>query len=225
MHHDLTIVLPAFNEESAICDTIFEIIHKTQAFIVVVDDGSTDDSPTRLGNVADGNRIRVVRHSARRGYGAALKTGISLATSSLVALMDADYTYDAGCLNELSRLAQKQKMDCVWCDRIAGGGRGMSAPRRIGNTLINATFRLTTGKSLPDCISGQRIFTREALMKLDYMSLPDGFDFMSALSKRIVSRGLRYATIPWDYRERKGVSKLNPIIDFIRILRPILTEK
>ena len=78
-----------------------------------------------------------------------------------------------------------------------------------------------------DALYGDRAgwIRSEALMKLDYMSLPDGFDFMSALSKRIVSRGLRYATIPWDYRERKGVSKLNPIIDFIRILRPILTEK
>lgn len=85
---ELSVVIPAFNEEESIGDTLRELReHCPEVEIVVVDDGSTDRTATI---VAELEGVRLVSHHRNRGYGDALKTGIRHSTGRFVAWYDAD---------------------------------------------------------------------------------------------------------------------------------------
>jgi hypothetical protein len=63
------------------------------------------------------------------------------------------------------------------------------------------------------------------LKKIDYGDLPDGLHMTPAMTKRVVSRKLKFAVVGMDYEMRAGSSKLNIIKDFIRMLRSIVFDK
>lgn len=88
---DLTVIIPAYNEAEAIGSVVTGLRDVAKdAHVLVVDDGSTDDT----GAIAEAAGARVVRHSSNRGYGTSVATGIRNATTSVVALMDADGQHD-----------------------------------------------------------------------------------------------------------------------------------
>ncbi|MDI9384610.1 MAG: glycosyltransferase family 2 protein, partial [Verrucomicrobiota bacterium] len=84
----LTIIIPAFNEEEGIAsvlDGVLRFSEENNWTVLVVDDGSTDATPKILGRYGD--RIRTIRHSSSRGYGASLKSGIMATRSENVLLL------------------------------------------------------------------------------------------------------------------------------------------
>ena len=112
----LTAVMPVYNE----CGTIGEIVSAVLAQrpvreLVVVDDCSRDGTWERLqGLAAMEPRLKLARHEVNRGKGAALRTGIALATSEIVIIQDADLEYDP---REYHRL--------IAADPVGQGGRGV----------------------------------------------------------------------------------------------------
>src|SRR5689334_19558147 len=88
LHARLSIVIPAFNEASGIGATLRDLCNSMpNAEIIVVDDGSRDETADTAAAFA---QVTVVQHPFNRGYGAALKTGMSIATREFVAWFDAD---------------------------------------------------------------------------------------------------------------------------------------
>ena len=219
---ELTIIIPAFNEEGSILEAVHEIRkHNPQAMILAVDDGSTDSTSeilSGMGGKGEDPLFRVISHAKNEGYGAALKQGFSHATTPYVGFMDADLTYDPRQFARLLERMKEARLDCAWSDRFGGALNEMPTVRKVGNRVLTALFFLTTGKDVKDCTSGQRVFRTEALQLIDYESLPDGPGFISALTRRSVSRGLGYAILPTDYRKRHGISKQRIIMGFVRII-------
>lgn len=92
----LSLCLPAFNEQDNITATLRSaraiLPHYVSGFeIVVVDDGSRDETARRVSAVAQNDpRVRLVRHSGNRGYGAAVTSGLQAATGDLVMFTDSD---------------------------------------------------------------------------------------------------------------------------------------
>src|SRR4051812_33567380 len=91
--HSVTVLVPAFNEEGAIAQTIEALTAQSGAFrafeIIVINDGSND----RTGEIARSLGVRVTEHQHNRGYGAALKSGLHQASHDLIVIADADGTY------------------------------------------------------------------------------------------------------------------------------------
>src|ERR1700686_5197036 len=92
----LTVLMPVFNEQS----TVKEIVSRCllvdlplKVDLVIVDDGSSDDTGRVLAGLSD-PRVRVLSHGANRGKGAELRTGLAEATGQLVIVQDADLEYD-----------------------------------------------------------------------------------------------------------------------------------
>ncbi|MBD3310697.1 glycosyltransferase [Candidatus Woesearchaeota archaeon] len=219
---ELTVVIPALNEEKGIKDTVEKIKeYVPAAHVMVVDDGSDD----KTAMVAEKLGAEVVRHAKNKGYGAALITGFSYSKTPFVAFLDADLTYHPRYIPQLLKLVKSKELDCAWGNRFGTSNNRMPFVRKIGNRMLVLLFFIMTGKNIKDASCGERVFRKQSLEKIDYETLPPGLDMITAMSKRIVKRKLRYEIIPIEYEKRSGSSKLNVVKDFLRMTRNILFER
>lgn len=220
----VSILVPVFNEEGAIASTL-AAIHATmratgRAYdVLVVDDGSTDATAAVLA----ATDVRVVRHRANRGYGAALKTGLRATGHPLVAILDADGTYPIDRLPELLAAADD-------ADMVVGARTGPSvhvpALRRPVKWLLTRAANVLSGHRIPDLNSGLRVFRRDLAMRF-FGLYPDGFSFTSTITLASHINGYRVTYVPIDYYRRTGASSIRPVRDtlnfFLLIVRMVVT--
>ena len=204
---EISVVIPAYNEEAAVASVIEEILricaeHDILAEVVVVDDGSTDDTAKcalRAG-------ARVLRHRSNRGYGAALKTGIAAARNQYIVITDADGTYPARYIPEL--VMRLERADMVTGARI-GASVKIPLVRRPAKWLLNRLANYLTASSIPDLNSGLRAFRRDMVMQY-FPLLPDQFSFTTTITLAMHCDKYAVSYVPIDYLPRKGRSKIVP---------------
>lgn len=224
----LSVVIPAYNEEDGIAETVERVLAVRPALadigltleLIVVDDGSHDRTAEIVGEyVAAHEGVRLLRHDPNRGYGAALKTGFAAACGDLLAFLDADGTYPPASLPDLCREVL-DGADVVVGSRRSGAESGMPLVRKVGNFVWATLVTALSGKQVLDPASGMRVFKREALDRL--YPLPDGLNFTPVMSTRAVHEGLVFKEIPMPYEERRGRSKLSVVRDGLRFLQTIV---
>lgn len=156
----VSVVIPALNEEEGlqrILPSIAEAVRLHDWELLIVNDASAD----RTAHVAESLGVRVVSHEVRRGYGAALKTGIRATTRPYVATMDADGQHDSHALLTVAERADQ-------ADMVVGARPGLrSSPlwRRPGKWVIVRLARYLAQQELPDLNSGLRVMRREVLLR------------------------------------------------------------
>ncbi len=204
---NVSIVIPAFNEEEGVGHVITEMretlkSHAIEAEIIVVDDGSAD--ATAQAALEAG--ARVLRHRSNRGYGAALKTGITAASNPYIVIADADGTYPSEYIPEL--LAHLEQADMVVGARI---GRKVKIPliRRPAKWALNRVANYMTAAHIPDLNSGLRAFRRDIAMQY-FTILPDQFSFTTTITLAMHCDKYAVTYLPIDYRGRRGRSKIVP---------------
>ncbi len=205
----LSLVLPAFNEEAGIRQAVAEADAALSGLckdyeILVVDDGSTDGTADAvLVECVERRRVRLLRHAANRGYGAALRTGFSAARFELVGFTDADCQFH---LDDLGRLLPLTKSA-----EIAAGYRvGRQDPwrRRVLSGGFNLLVRALLGTRVRDCDCALKVFRREALAELHPES--DGFFVNAEMLARARQLGFAVAEAGVRHRPRlRGVSKVS----------------
>ena len=203
----VSIVIPAYNEESGIPSVIAELHRVLGEYpapieIIVVDDGSTDATARAAALVG----ARVLRHRSNRGYGAALKTGIAAATYDQVTIIDADGTYPASYIPTL--LDKLERADMVVGSRVNAGAK-IPLIRRPAKWLLNRLANYLTNARIPDLNSGLRVFRRDIVMQY-FPLLPDQFSWTTTITLAMHCDKYAVAYIPIDYRARKGRSKIVP---------------
>lgn len=223
-HKGLSVIVPAFNEAEgirAVIDRLREVLGSGLSLdyeIVVVDDGSTDGT----GQIAEeAGGVTVVRHDQNRGYGAALKTGISHARHGLVCITDADGTYPVERIPDLvARMAEKG------CDMVVGARTGpdvyIPSVRRPAKWVISKLANFVSGVSIPDLNSGLRIFGRDACFRF-YSILPEGFSFTTTITLAMLQSGYRVEYVPISYAKRVGSSKIRPVRDVLWFTQLVLS--
>ena len=205
--HAVTIVIPAYNEENAIVQQI-QALEKAlepsswEYQIIVVDDGSTDDTAGR----AETKGVQVERLGTNRGYGAALKAGIALAKSEWVIIIDADGTYPAA---EIPRMLERLPAT----DMVVGARIGWTVQdplaRRPAKWLLRKLAGYLAGSEIPDLNSGLRVI-RKSLVEQYANILPSGFSFTTTITLALISGGYNVTYVPIDYFKRVGRSKIRP---------------
>ena len=216
----LSVVIPVFNEEDAVIQTLDDLHQVLSASpylyeIVVVDDGSHDRTAKILQTRPD---IRLFQHRRNRGYGAALKTGISHAQYPLIAITDADSTYPSDRLPELVALIQE-------ADMVVGARTGTnvtySTLRKIPKYFLVAFAQWIAQQPIPDLNSGMRVFRTDVVKKFLGI-LPDTFSFTTTITLAMLTNNYVVRYHPVDYFHRTGKSKIKPIRDTLRFLQLIL---
>jgi len=207
----LSIVIPAKNESAAIGKVIQSAVeHYPDAQVIVVDDGSTDDTA----EVARAAGAEVLKNPESLGNGAAVKAGARVATGELIAFMDGDGQHDAAELAPLlARIGQGYDM--------AIGARSSGSHANVGrlfaNGLYNAVASLLTGRNIPDLTSGFRV-ARASLFKQFLYLLPNGFSYPTTITMAFLRSGYPICFEPIPVADRVGKSHIRPLRDGIRFM-------
>ena len=209
----LSVVIPTMNEEASIARVLDEVRTALAGWdheVLVVDTASRD----RTREIAAKLGARVV-DEPRRGYGRAYKTGFAAAKGEIVATLDADLTYPADRIPEFARLVASGEADFVNGDRLSGMAEGtMTGMHRVGNAILNATFRVLFRHPIRDSQSGMWVFRRQILESLRVDS--GGMAFSEELKLEAIRRGFKFREVPIAYRERVGEKKIRSVRDAMR---------
>lgn len=224
----LSIVVPAYNEESGIeaiinrilaaRDEIAKINPQIEDVELIVVNDASQDKTGELAARFDG--VRVITHQTNQGYGTSLKTGFEAARGEYLAFLDADGTYPPELFPRLCRGLADENADMVIGSRFSGEKSEMPMQRYIGNQLFAMLLSWIVGRRIRDTASGMRVLRRDALERL--LPLPDGLHFTPAMSTQALHEGMRVIEVPIPYEERVGRSKLNPFVDGVRFLKIII---
>ena len=221
-HLKLCVVLPAFNEEASIKQTIQEYQNQFPASrIIVVDNNSTDKTWDIAVSELRSPKNLVVRER-RQGKGHALRTAISRIDSDIYVIADADYTYHASDAVRLVNLMLEGRHDMVVGDRISGGAYSSQNHRlghNVGNLLISRIISLLMAHKFNDVLSGLRVISRPFASTLEFGS--SGFQIETELNISAAYINADVVETPIQYRQRptNSVSKLHTVKDGLRIIQ------
>ncbi|MCX8508930.1 MAG: glycosyltransferase family 2 protein [Rhodobacteraceae bacterium] len=214
----LSIVIPAYNEEGAVRQTIEDVRCEMEATgvpyeIIVIDDGSED----RTLEIARDCGVIVDTNQVNTGYGASLKRGIRHAQYEYVAIIDADGTYPARYLPMMLKLCRAQ--DMVVGDR---GATMKNVPwiRKPAKWVLNSFASFLAERRLNDLNSGLRVFRKSELVPFIPL-LPQKFSFTTTITLCMSCNGKRMIYTPIDYGKRVGKSKIRPV-DFLNFVILVL---
>ena len=214
-----SIVIPAYNEGDSIRGVLESLQAIAEHEIVVVDDGSSDDTA----QVAESLGVRVVRHPTNKGYGAALKTGFRATSGEIVVTLDSDGQHDP---SDIARLLSC--MEEGQCDMVVGARQGeMSIPwlRRVGKWFLSIIASYLVGMRIPDLNSGFRAVRRN-LVRRNLHLLPNGFSFSTTLTLALLQSDCNVEFVPILSKKRSGTSKVSLFCDgstaLLLILRAIM---
>jgi glycosyltransferase involved in cell wall biosynthesis len=185
--------------------------------VLVVDNGSTDDS-VRAAREAGAR----VAFEPRRGYGRALRRGIKIAAAPVIAIADADGTYELSQVDALLAPVLAGEADLVLGSRITRSAPGAmpALHRYLGTPVLNRMIARTSGEPAPrDSQSGFRAFQRDAILGLGRRG--SGMELASEMLIRAARAGLRIAEVELPYGRRVGKSKLRPFSDGWRHVQAI----
>lgn len=208
---EFSIVLPARNEAPALQNLLPALREGfPQAQIVVVNDGSTDDTSA----VCARHGVQEVRHHYSVGNGGAVKSGARVARGPVIVFMDADGQHDPA---DIPRLLARvdQGFDMVVGAR--GNGSQASVGRSLANRVYNRLATYMTGQRIDDLTSGFRAVRAERFREFLFL-LPNGFSYPTSITMAFFRAGYGVAYEPIVAARRIGRSHIRPLRDGARFL-------
>ena len=212
----LSYVVPAYNEEQRLGDSLAKLIaySAAQPFaveIIVVDDGSADRTAEiateAIANLPDGVTANVIQHEVNRGKGAAVRTGALAASSDVVLYLDADLATQPDQTPKLLA-ALSSGADVAIGSRIRpeGGDMRASQPawRRVGGRLFALLRRRLLLSDIEDTQCGFKAFSRAAAQAIFSCQQLDGWAFDAELLYLAHRLGYKVVQVPIEWRHVEG---------------------
>jgi dolichol-phosphate mannosyltransferase len=170
----VSIVIPAYEEAASIADVVREAVEVfTAAFdsfeIIVVDDGSADDTAGALASIsAEDSRLRVVRHPARAGKSAALRTGMIEASAVWAATMDGDGQDDPRSIVAMAEAVDLTTIGDVGLVAGCRTNRTDGANRKLASRFANGLRRSLLNDDCPDTACGLKLIVRDVFLAMPF---------------------------------------------------------
>jgi dolichol-phosphate mannosyltransferase len=210
----LSIIIPAYNEEQVIARHVTEVAEYLYRFlgrekefeIIVVDDGSTDQTGAVLQSLADERpKLRVCRHSGNYGRGRALRTGFEHARGEFIVTLDADLSYSPDHIARLLLPLEQNDADIVLASAYHPDGSVVDVPwkraliSRMGNWLLS---RSLSGHNLNTLTCVVRSYKKEVIDTLELFS--DDKDIHLEIINKARMLGFRIEEAPAQLRWKPG---------------------
>lgn len=207
----LSIILPAKNEAPALTELLprLRAMHPG-AEIIVVDDGSTDNTPA----VCARSSVKCLTSPYSMGNGAAIKRGARVATGEILIFMDGDGQHDPA---DVVRLIEKLESGYDMAVGARDWGSQAGVGRGIANTLYNWLATQMTGHAVADLTSGFRAVKADRFQEFLYL-LPNGFSYPTTSTMAFFRSAYPVAYVPIKAAQRVGKSHIRPLRDGLRFL-------
>lgn len=222
MDQKISVVIPAYNEEKNIEETIQRVRNTGEDYeIIVVDDGSVDDTH----KLARDAGVIAFRFEENRGKGAAFRKGIEEATGDIIVQVDADSQFMPEEIPKLIQPILDDEADAALCSRFTKGAvieeGALSLRNKAGNYIDSLLTSLVCLHRVTDVQAGFKAFRSEDLKQLRFKE--DHFGYEPELVILAKRRGLRIVDVPILYKKRRGgQSNINFIKDAYNITKTIL---
>ena len=207
----ISIIIPA-KDESGSLPLLLQKLRRLhpEAEIVVVDDGSQDNS----GEIARSNGAIVIRHPYSIGNGAAVKSGVRAARGKILICIDADGQHPA---EDVARLLELYRLgyDMVVGARVSA--THASPWRRMANGFYNVLASWMVGHEVQDLTSGFRAVDADYFREYLYL-LPNGFSYPTTITMAFFRAGHRVGYVPIQAAKREGRSHIQPLRDGVRFV-------
>lgn len=205
----VSVIVPAYNEGDIIGDIVTDIKALHPDFeVIVVNDGSSDDTVV----AAQKAGARVYSHPYNIGNGAAIKSGIRLATGDVLVLMDGDGQHNPEDIAKL--LAYFPQFDMVVGARSAVDQASLG--RALGNKIYNWFASYVAKFSVKDLTSGFRAVKSNVARNFLYL-LPNTYSYPTTLTLGVLRSGLSVKYVPIRIQKRQtGKSNIKMLQDGVR---------
>jgi glycosyltransferase involved in cell wall biosynthesis len=209
----LSALIPVYNEAG----TVEEIVRRLEQIsiirqIVVVDDGSLDETPAIVKRLSDSKRVVAYFHERNFGKGAALRHALELAKEDYLVIQDADLEYDPTDFYSMAGIVQEYGAKVVYGSRFLSKQRtGMLWSHYLGNRFLTTLFNLLYGQRLTDMETCYKLFRTDLLQQLGIVN--DRFDVDPELTAKIVRSGHNIYEVPVSYAGRPYLAgkKIRPM--------------
>jgi glycosyltransferase involved in cell wall biosynthesis len=199
----ITLVVPAYNEGASLPHVLPPLLAACEQHdweLIVVDDGSRDDTPAVLAHHAHHPRLTVLTHKLNRGYGGALKTGIRAARTPYIATVDADGQHRTDDVAAMLDVAQRTAADLVVGNR---GSASSGWYRDSGKALIRWFAARLMTSPVRDLNSGLKLYDRTLVQH--YLPLcPDQMAFSDIITLVFISQRHRVVEHPIHVAPRRA---------------------
>ena len=198
--HQVTIILPAYNEEK----TIGEIIRRLAALpldkeIIVVDDASTDTTPEEIRR--SGTDVIHITQPHNQGKGAAIRAALERASGEVSIVQDADLEYDPEEIPKLVQPVLDGKADVVYGSRFMHGmNKRMALPNRVVNKLLVWTVALLFGRKISDEATCYKAVRTSVLRAMNLQC--QRFEFCPEVTAKAIRMGKKIHELPIGYEPR-----------------------
>jgi glycosyltransferase involved in cell wall biosynthesis len=215
----LTIIVPAYNEAASLRTLMPELVsfcERNGFTLLVVDDGSKDETPMVLNEYAARPHVLVVTNKVNKGYGGAIKAGVRAAKTRYVVTIDADGQHSLDDVLHLHREIQDQDADMIVGRRAKVRGEGVY--RKIGKWVIRRLARILLTFHVQDLNSGMKIYDAELGRR--YLPLcPNSMAYSDIITLVFISQRHLVLERPISVRPRvEGKSTINTMtaLDTVR---------
>jgi len=199
----LSVIVPAYNEVA----TVEAALRRVRAVplrceIIVVNDASTDGTKEILDAAAEQGLVdRVIHHEQNRGKGAAIRSGIAVATGDVVVVQDADLEYDPADLPNLLLPIRARQADAVYGSRFQGGPhRVLYFWHFVGNRVLTLLSNMFTNLNLTDLETCYKLVRIDLMKRLPLTS--NRFGFEVEITARLAQARARIWEMPISYSGR-----------------------
>jgi len=204
MNRLLSVVIPVFNEGATIGKVIRTVANQPHVGeIIIIDDASTDETQKQLTSLATlPTPLKIFRHTINQGKGAALRTGITVATLPYVIIQDADLEYDPREYPKILEPLIEDRADVVYGSRFLGGSahRVLYFWHRVGNGVLTLLSNMCTNLNLTDMETGFKAFRREIIQKIEIQE--NRFGFEPEITAKLARQGARFYEVGISYSGR-----------------------
>ena len=217
----ISVIIPVYNEEGSVTKVLQDIEKELKGIIeheiIVVDDGSTDNTPRQIREAGLKN-ISLISHVENLGYGKSLFDGIKCAKYECILIIDGDGSYPVDMIKKLYEHYPRY-------DMIVGARTGKEYKKGIfkkpARAFFNYLAEYATGRKIPDVNSGFRIFKKSIIMEFQD-SLCTGFSFTTTMTLIFYLNHFYVKYVPIPYFKRDGRSKVNHFKDTLRASQIII---